>query len=181
MSAYLDGLAFAAHLFAQDGWTRIDHAYAAPPESTEQVLHPERSARELRPDHLRLPAPEAALGPGFELAYEDTLGELELSVYFGQGSPVVDARRAAAGWGGDRLYLYSSANAEAVALWLTSWDSERDAEEAEQAAQRVRAKAGATANRQLVRRLGRRVVIVRNADAETQARLLARFGVATQD
>jgi hypothetical protein len=68
---------------------------------------------------------------------EDTLGELEMSVYFGQGATDDDAKRAADGWDGDRIRVYSARGAAAAVVWLSVWDTEKDAEQAAAAAERI--------------------------------------------
>lgn len=172
--AYFDGLSFVTHLFERGGWERIDRSYGRPPASTEQVLHPQSTPGAQRVAIPHLPDAEHAFGPEHDLLYEDTLGELELSVYFGLGSNHAESRRAATGWDGDRLYLYASENSEAIAVWLTTWDSAPDALEALGAAERVRlAEAGRV--RSSVARAGRNLLIVRNASSEQEAQLHARF------
>ncbi|HMI93060.1 MAG TPA: hypothetical protein VK509_16935, partial [Polyangiales bacterium] len=104
LSAYIDGLGFAANLHGDGGWGRVDRAHADPPASTEQVLHPERFVHHDAPARLRLNDPAATLGDSFRLVHEDTLGELELGVYFGLGGGGEAGARAAIGWAGDRLY-----------------------------------------------------------------------------
>src|SRR6185369_16634603 len=39
---YDDGTAFAGRALASGGWAAVDAVHRDPPESTEQVLHPER-------------------------------------------------------------------------------------------------------------------------------------------
>jgi hypothetical protein len=98
---------------------------AAPPASTEQVLHPERRreaflALDLAPLRPALPA-------GCALVFENTLGELGLSVLF---RDLAGEHEAAAwqGWDGDRWLVAQCAGRREL-LWLTAWDSEADAAE----------------------------------------------------
>jgi hypothetical protein len=176
LSAYVDGLTFAAYLHGDGGWGRVDRAHAQAPLSTEQVLHPERYTRLEAPERPRLPGARDALGADYELVHEDTLGELEMGVYFGVGSPEAAAKRAAQGWGGDRLYAYRSSAGETAIAWLTTWDDEREAEEALHAAERVAAKEQAAARpNQLALREGRAVLMLRQVPAELHAALRARF------
>jgi hypothetical protein len=172
--AYLDGLSFAAQLFARGGWADVNRAFAQPPESTEQVLHPNSTREILSAQRPRILEARTSLGGDYELLHEDTLGELELSVYFGMAMPEARGRQAAAGWGGDRLYLYRSpSQQERALLWLTRWDSPAEADEAERAALQVRRLA--SPGSQLVLRRGRSMLIVRNTPAALHASLRARF------
>jgi hypothetical protein len=93
---------------------------AAPPASTEQVLHADKrrepfQAIDLAPLRPRLPE-------GCRFAFENTLGELGLSVLF---RDLGDARDADVwqGWDGDR-WLAAECAGRRELLWLTSWDSE---------------------------------------------------------
>jgi hypothetical protein len=176
LSAYVDGLTFAAYLHGDGGWGRVDRAHADAPQSTEQVLHPELFARHEAPEHPRLPSPRDALGAGYELLHEDTLGELEIGVYFGAAAQEAVAAHAAQGWGGDRLYAYRGADRRIAIVWLTTWDDEREAREAEQAAARVAATvAPAARTEQLVARSGRAVLMLRQVPSALHDALRKRF------
>lgn len=176
--AYLQGMAFAAHLFAHGGWERIDRAYREPPVSTAQVLHPQSGPSSQRVQRAVGLDARQLLAPDLPPLHQDTLGELELSVYFSRALTEDAAQRAAAGWAGDRLFLYAApdaaADAAAAAVWVTSWDSIADAREAADAAERVRAAEGSLA-RSRVTRSGRHVLIVRHATDDQHARAHARF------
>jgi hypothetical protein len=137
LSAYVDGLAFAASLHGSGGFAAVDRAHADPPASTEQVLHPERYARTDTPTRVLLPELPQLSAAGYELLREDTLGELEMSVYFGQGVAEEDAKSAAAGWDGDRIRVYRAKDRPAAVVWLSVWDNAAEAEQAATAAKRV--------------------------------------------
>ncbi|HKU36613.1 MAG TPA: hypothetical protein VJR89_00660 [Polyangiales bacterium] len=172
LSAYVDGLAFCAALHGIGGFAAIDHAHAHPPASSEQVLHPERFVHADAPETLTLPELPELTAAGYELVREDTLGELEIGVYFGQGSRESDAKRAADGWDGDRLRVYRSASEPPAVVWLIAWDSERDAQEAETAAARVATQTGSpAADRWQVVRHGKRLLILRELPASLRARI----------
>ncbi len=176
LSAYVDGLNFAANLHGDGGWGRVNRAHTDPPASSEQVLHPERFVRRDAPLRLRLDDAKSALGEGYALLHEDTLGELELSVYFGQTGSERAAQRAAEGWGGDRLYAYRAADQSVAILWLAVFDDESEAKEGMEAAVRVRAAAPEPARvTHVVERRGRAVLILRNVPAPMHAALRARF------
>jgi hypothetical protein len=138
VAAYADGFDFCAHLFAEGGWRNVDRAYARLPESSEEILHPEIYVRGERTRAIALPSLPMLREAGFVTVTEDTLGELEMRVYFELALPEVEAKRAAAGWGGDRLLVVRRAEEAPGAVWLTHWDSFLDAEEAAAAARTVR-------------------------------------------
>jgi len=134
LSAYVDGLAFAANLHGRGGWKAIDLAHRSPPISTEQVLHPERFLNGEIPRTITIPKIPALTKAGYKLVEEDTLGELEIRIYFAQGTNEKTAERAADGWSCDRIQLYRKRSSEKAVIWFTTWDDEVEAKEAEDAA-----------------------------------------------
>jgi hypothetical protein len=176
MSAYVDGLSFAAALHGAGGFQRVNRAYAELPASSEHVLHPERYARHEPVQRIGLPQPAAMLGPEHTLVVEDTLGELELAVYFAQGAGEVVGRRAADGWSGDRVYVYRDGQKQLSAVWITTWDDERQAIEAERAALAVRnAQPSAARAGHAVFREDRAVLIARGLSPEQQEQVRTLF------
>jgi hypothetical protein len=137
LSAYVDGLAFVANLHAQNGWQAVNAAHRSPPTSTEQILHPERFLRGDLPNIVKIPDLPALVREGYELVDEDTLGELEMRVYFAQTGKNDAAERAAEGWGWDRLRLYRKNNETSTVIWFTTWDDENEAKEAAASAREV--------------------------------------------
>jgi uncharacterized membrane protein len=116
---YLAGLRLARAIWARGGGAAMREAWHAPPESTEQVLHPEKYfAREApRWTPPRLVPPEGA-----RLLSEGVLGELLLRT-------LVDGdEEAAAGWGGDGWRLWD-VGARTVLAWRSEWDRTEDARE----------------------------------------------------
>ena len=75
------------------------------PESTEQILHPEKYTAGEAPVAVTLPADLATrLGTGWTVPLQDTFGEFQLGIWLREaGVAGGDATAAAAGWGGDRL------------------------------------------------------------------------------
>jgi hypothetical protein len=171
-SAYVDGLVLASALHGAGGFGRVNRAFAELPATSEQALHPERYARREPADRIRLPQASTLLGAGWSLAAEDTLGELELSVYFAQALADRAAYRAAEGWAGDRVYVFSAEPDALAAVWVSTWDDERNALEAERAAAKVESRSAASS----VERLGRAVLIMRNVPADRRPLVRERLG-----
>lgn len=142
---YFAGMQFVHALRRGHTWARINEVWRAPPESTEQVIHPEKYLAGERPVQVTA-SPLASLAPRTELR-RDVLGELELRVLFASRMPDGDAERAAAGWAGDRMVVYGEADSDkpVVVIDLSAWDSEADAREAEAALRAVIAHEGAAA------------------------------------
>jgi hypothetical protein len=123
------GVRFARALFLKAGWAGVDQAYASPPISTEQVLHPERYPKDTpRPPDFADPAP--ALGMDWTLDDSGTLGEWRTRLVLEAYLDTADAILAAEGWDGDHYALLTNASLGLHALvLLTRWDTVRDAHE----------------------------------------------------
>ncbi len=171
VAPYLRGLTFVAALHGAGGWDAVNSAHRRLPASTEQVIHPEKYASRELPDAVALPAFRALDRAGYATLPEDTLGELELSVYLGQRAPRGVDERAASGWSGDRLRVYRHDAARPAVVWWTVWDDEAEAREAEAAARRV----SPTGTEHRVERVGRAVQILRWLPPALQAEPLAAF------
>jgi hypothetical protein len=137
MFPYQQGLAFVNGLWANGGWEAVNRAFGDLPDSTEQILHPEKYLAGEKPVVVPLDgaALAKAMGPGWTATPEDTLGEFQMSIWLREnGVKALDAQAAAAGWGGDRyVYLRGPDGAYALAL-VTAWDSGADAAEFQAAA-----------------------------------------------
>ena len=117
-------------------FSRVDELFRDPPDSTEQILHPEKYSPRERPVRITA-APISALSPRREVR-RDVMGELVFKLWFDSQLPESQAAEAAAGWGGDRLVAYEGEGDTLPALViLSAWDSDSDAKEAELAARKV--------------------------------------------
>ncbi len=128
---YTEGLRFVVHFRKHHPWSRIDKVYAKLPLSTEHILHPSKYDAYERPDEIAT-KPVAVLA-GYDKFYDNVSGELGLSVFLRQhGLARAKAEQAAAGWGGDRLAVYTPAGhdgkvAGTVAIDYVVFDAEADA------------------------------------------------------
>lgn len=127
MFPYIYGLSFVITLQEQ-GWSAVDAAYANPPRSTEQILHPEKYASGDEPQIVTLPPLTDTLGTDWHLVEAETLGEFQINLYLAQRVDQKTADRASQGWDGDRYALYAQDGAE-VLVFATLWDSPADCEE----------------------------------------------------
>jgi hypothetical protein len=127
---YLSGNALVESVMAAGGgYQAVNAAFAKPPLSTEQVLHPEKYVAGEAPVTVKLPT---NLGPkiaaGWTDAGEDTLGELVIRIWLSENSvPATTAATAAAGWGGDRLVLLRGPGGNRTIGLVTDWDTPADA------------------------------------------------------
>lgn len=128
---YTQGFTFVGRLMATGGTSAVDAAFADPPDSTEQVLHPEKYLTREAPVAVTIPGSIAsAVGAGWAATAQDTLGELLLRTWLTiAGVPEEDATTAAAGWGGDRVQLLTGPHGEVALAIVTRWDTAVDAGE----------------------------------------------------
>jgi len=121
---YVIGTPFARELRSAGGWDAVRRAWSRPPESTEQVLHPEKFQAGERPREV---AVTYAPGSG-KLLREGVLGELFARTLLGDEAEEEAAAAAAAGWGGDRFKVWDRSGATLL-VWHATWDTEDDARE----------------------------------------------------
>ena len=123
---YRAGVGFVAALRKGRPWTAVDAAFARPPRSTEQVLHPALYFADARPDVITA-TPDPQTIDGSVWGEE---GWREFLLAHGVDADV--AARAMAGWGGDRVVVRAPAAAvaapwRAVGAAVTTWDTDVDA------------------------------------------------------
>jgi hypothetical protein len=117
---YRDGADFAATLYQDGGWRAVNGAFAHPPRSTEQILHPERYFAGDMPVAVALPKLQV---DGWQMVGEDTLGELYLRIYLERFLPIDDAIAACGDWGGDRYQVLSDDHGRLALALQTAWDN----------------------------------------------------------
>lgn len=131
MFPYAQGLSFTAALYDVGGWEQVNKAYAAPPLSTEQILHPEKylASPKDNPLGVTMTLPKSLRKIGFDLVYSDGLGEEGIRSLSSYALNSENAAKAADGWGGDRYYLLENKGKEYMVFWICEWDSEAEADE----------------------------------------------------
>ncbi|MBN2257734.1 MAG: hypothetical protein JW704_07910 [Anaerolineaceae bacterium] len=132
---YTAGLEFVQMLYDQGHWQAINNAYANPPVSTEQIMHPSRYPDD-SPVVVTLSNISSSLGEGWNLTYNDVVGEWYTYLMLAKGyheNYQLDeevAHAAAAGWGGDQYQVYTNTElGQSVLIMRTVWDTNRDAKE----------------------------------------------------
>ena len=178
MFPYTSGLSFIQSLYQAGGWPAIDAVYGSPPDSTEQIIHPEKYAAHEKPVTVTIPADIAGrLGTGWTAPYQDTFGEYTLDEWLrvAGGLDQTVAADAAAGWGGDRLVLVNGpSDAWGVAL-VTKWDTTADADAFAAAAQTT---VGKLSGADLFRPVAGEVAVVVGSNDDIRARLANVLGFA---
>ena len=121
---YRYGVEFVKALYEQGGWTVVDDAYANPPTTTKQIMHPEKYfAQE---DDKTVEAP--SINADWTLKKTDSFGEYFIRVMLDNWLSENDAELAAEGWGGDVIKYYEKDD-DFMFTWNIVWDSEDDAYE----------------------------------------------------
>lgn len=128
---YEQGSEWATRVYRQGGWKAVSQAFARLPQSSEQILHPEKYFAAETPLKVTLPELRSLLGANWKKIDYDVNGEWSLYLMLDQflNAPA-ESRRAAAGWAGDRYALYEGPKAgEVFIAQLTVWDTASDARE----------------------------------------------------
>src|SRR5690606_30209794 len=127
---YEHGVVFAQYLYDEGGWELVNEAYADPPSSTEQILHPEKYLEGEEPIEVVVDDHSEVLGDDWVEIEADTYGEFGVMTLLGESD--LSSRqitRASQGWGGDAYSILMSEDDELAVVWQTEWDSDRDARE----------------------------------------------------
>jgi hypothetical protein len=125
---YEGGLGFVMSQIDDGKWDGVNAAFANPPTTTEQILHPEKYAAGEVGQEVALPDKTEALGDGWTQAWDTSIGEFYLRKMLATELDNADAEQAAAGWGGDHFRVYANGNDLAWALRL-AWDSSDEGKE----------------------------------------------------
>jgi hypothetical protein len=115
---YLEGLKFSREILKKKKWQGLNQVLKQPPQSSEQILHPEKYLEREKP---------VAVSIGFhpvtgQLVNSGVIGEYFLNVLLANGAEIGDA---ASGWGGDFFAIYRNANSYML-LWEAQWDTPVD-------------------------------------------------------
>ena len=137
---YVAGLQFVEFLHQRGNWAEVNQAYDNLPDSTEQILHPEKYLAGEQPIEVAAPPLTPALGAEWRLIDDDVLGEWTTYLVLNAGADLsaqideAEALQASRGWGGDHYQVYhSDALGQTVLAVEWVWDTARDATEFEQA------------------------------------------------
>jgi hypothetical protein len=138
---YSEGPEYVADLYDRGGWEDVEAAYDDPPESTEQVIHPEKYPDE---DPVDVDVEDRSSGEWSEVVgrqgSSDTLGEAVLYAMFQHNGVIEEdqlrenharfnySHSATEGWDGDSVVAYEN-DGEFGYVFETVWDTERDARE----------------------------------------------------
>ena len=183
------GPQFLAILYQHGGLTLVNRMLDDPPQTTGELMHPDRYLRGEKPVELSVPAALAGKGMGGFLP----LGELRLRSLLDHCSSRAEAISVSSAWDGDGLTLVHASRDELFGFrWVTLWRSQAAARAFEETARHqvacfARALSGKAENDPLqelwvVRRQGRTVVLDRGPIEESEIQgLLASAPPALRD
>ena len=134
---YISGLRFVFTLLQSGGYPQVDKAFKRLPESSEEILHPEKYLKSGK-DFDVIPDSEMSTYKFFEPEtggdrkpiYTDTIGEFLISAVIGNAlGDRMKAAQAGKGWGGDKIAIFDLSGGGHFIVWSTRWDSSTDANE----------------------------------------------------
>lgn len=127
---YAYGGAFLKEILTQGSWEDVAQIYSNLPESTEQILHPEKYLNTPDPptevDTKRL---QENLSDEWELVVENVLGEFSTYLLLKEFISDEQAIKASEGWDGDKVELWETSGGKAAILLSSTWDGNMDAGE----------------------------------------------------
>lgn len=126
---YDAGWVFAQLLYQEGDYEAVNQAFARPPRSTEQILHPEKYQAGENPVSVTVAPLERGLGGTWTTLRTDVFGELVLRLLLEPHVGWPTAEGAAAGWGGDAYTILEDASGRRIVALMTVWDTEGDAAE----------------------------------------------------
>jgi hypothetical protein len=117
---YVEGLTFVCDLYAEGGWEAVNQAYRDPPDSTAEVLFPERYRLREAPVPAR---PGSDPAPAWQPATPHQFGAANLLWLFQApgGDPnraIPEAESAVREWAGGAVNLWTRGSESTVALLL---------------------------------------------------------------
>lgn len=129
---YYGGLPFVLEGL-NEGWEGINKIYSDPPNSTEQIMHPEKYFEERDyPTMLEIPDLTPPLTSGWKMIEKNKFGEFGIGTLLLKHLPEAKNKdiEARNGWDGDSYHCYYNKSENKVAIaWISTWDTDKDAEE----------------------------------------------------
>lgn len=120
---YIAGLRFVALGGLEDGYKGVNSIFDDPPQSTEQIIYPQKYFGEVRDDPV-IVHPSASNYGGWMATETSTLGLFWINNWLSQLSGEWANRSALDGWGGDLLEVLDNPDtpAQTVLKLTVAWD-----------------------------------------------------------
>ncbi len=129
---YRYGVEFVKTLYDNGGWEAVEGAYQNPPNTTEQVMHPEKYFAQ----EFAQTVEATVITGNWNFTKTERYGEYFILNMLDNWIPSDYAEEAAEGWGGDNLTFYERDD-EYLFTWNVIWDSTNDAQEFQSAFQEM--------------------------------------------
>ncbi|WP_135305784.1 Hvo_1808 family surface protein [Haloarcula amylovorans] len=135
---YASGPRFVDSIREDGGWDAVDALHRQYPNSTEQVIHPDRYPDE---EPVEVTVPDRSNDEWSRFDHDpvgDTVGEASIFATMYHNNQT-DADRysyvsdPSEGWAGDKVVPYKNGSGGGGYVWVSTWDSEDDAREFAQA------------------------------------------------
>ncbi|WP_018256349.1 Hvo_1808 family surface protein [Halomicrobium katesii] len=136
---YATGPGLIDQQYGRNRWDGVERLYENPPDSTEQVIHPDRYPDE---EPVNVTVPDRSSDEWERFDHEpvaDTAGEASIFAMLYTNDAVEPEQwfryrsDASAGWGGDSIVPYRDGSGGYGYVWTIEWDSPGDAREFEAA------------------------------------------------
>ena len=130
---YQYGYDFVARFYQQGGFDAVNELYNTPPESIEQVMHPEKYLKD-KPIEVLFDPFQDVIAESCELIYDNVFNEADLLWFlnsaYDENWRLTDrtAKQAAEGWGGGS-FQFARCDGEPIFFAKTVWDTKKDASE----------------------------------------------------
>ncbi len=135
---YDAGLQFQYAIWKKHGAQSFDELFTRPPESTQQIMHPEDYLARKQPLDPKPDPLEKRIAKKFKLLGEGSMGEFDHSMLFRTWLPEKQAAEAATHWRGGNYRLYENKREKyPVLAYISEWDSPESARRAFEMYQQV--------------------------------------------
>lgn len=119
------GKIYVSALYEKGGWATVTRAYQNPPNTTEQILYPDKYFAN---ETAKVITPPTIAEGNWTTIRTERYGEYFIQVMLSNWLSKAEAQQASAGWGGDILTYYERGG-EFLFTWNIQWDSSCDASE----------------------------------------------------
>ena len=124
---YSKGMLFQHAVFEKLGRAAFTEVFRRPPDSSQQILHPEKYLTRVAPLACVPPSPPARRG--YRTLAEGSIGELDHSILLRQYATAEDAESVAPAWRGGNYQLLEEKNGTRIVLaYASRWETAEAAE-----------------------------------------------------
>ena len=128
---YDEGLKFQYAIWQKHGPSSFDELFTHPPQSTQQIMHPEDYLAAKVPLDPKPPPLNPRIAKKFKLLGEGSMGEFDHNILFRTWLPEKEAVDAATHWRGGNYKLYQNKREKyPVLTYISEWDSPESARRA---------------------------------------------------